>query len=135
MKKAKRLIETIILVIIILIAVLLLGFELFGEHIVKVGIETAGTKALSVGVDIDDLDLSIYSGKVGLEGLRVNNPAGYENEYLLEMNEGKVKTSMKSLLSDTVEIESILLDGIALTVEQKGLLSNLNDMISSGTNS
>ncbi|MBN1796156.1 MAG: hypothetical protein JW804_05740 [Sedimentisphaerales bacterium] len=131
MKKAKRLIETIILVIIILIGVLLLGFELFGEHIVKVGIETAGTKALSVGVNIDDLDLSIYSGKVGLEGLRVDNPVGYENKYLLELNEGRVKTSMKSLLSDTVEIESILLDGIILTVEQKGLSSNLNDILKS----
>jgi len=131
MEKAKKLIKTIVLVVILLIAVLLLGFELFGEHIVKAGIETAGTKTLNVGVNIDDLDLAIYSGKVGLKGLRVNNPVGYENKYLLELAEGRVKTSMKSLLSDTVEIESILLDGIALTVEQKGLSSNLNDVLKS----
>lgn len=131
MKKAKKVLETIILVVIITIAVLLLAFELFGEHAVKVGIETAGTKALDVGVNIDDLDLSIYTGKVGLEGLRVDNPVGYENKYLLELADAKVKANIKSLLSDTVEIESIMLDGIALTVEQKGLSSNLNDILKS----
>lgn len=131
MKSVKKLIETIILVVIILVALFLLGFELFGEHIIKTGIEAAGTKALKVGVAIDDLDLSIYKGQVKLRGLAVDNPAGYEQKYLLKLGTGEVKTRMKSLMSDTVQIESILLDEISLSIEQKGLSNNLQDILKS----
>jgi hypothetical protein len=131
MKSVKKLIETIILVVIILVALLLLGFELFGEHIIKTGIEAAGTKALKVGVTIDDLDLSIYKGQVRMRGLAVDNPAGYEQKYLLKLGTGEVKTRMKSLMSDTVQIESILLDEISLSIEQKGLSNNLQDILKS----
>ena len=131
MKSVKKLIETIILVVIILVALLLLGFELFGEHIIKTGIEAAGTKALKVGVTIDDLDLSIYKGQVRMRGLAVDNPAGYEQKHLLKLGTGEVKTRMKSLMSDTVQIESILLDEISLSIEQKGLSNNLQDILKS----
>jgi hypothetical protein len=131
MKSVKKLIETIILVVIILVALLLLGFELFGEHIIKTGIEAAGTKALKVGVAIDDLDLSIYKGQVRIRGLAVDNPAGYEQKYLLKLGTGEVKTRMTSLMSDTVQIESILLDEISLSIEQKGLSNNLQDILKS----
>jgi hypothetical protein len=131
MKSVKKLIETIILVVIILVALLLLGFELFGEHIIKTGIEAAGTKALKVGVTIDNLDLSIYKGQVRIRGLAVDNPAGYEQKYLLKLGTGEVKTRMTSLMSDTVQIESILLDEISLSIEQKGLSNNLQDILKS----
>lgn len=131
MKSVKNLIKTIVLVIIIVVALLLLGFELFGESLIKTGIETAGTKALKVGVAIDDLDLSIYKGSVELKGLAIDNPAGYEQKHLLELGRGKVKTRMKSLMSDTVEIDSILLDGITVAIEQKGLDNNLQTVLKS----
>jgi len=131
MKSVKKLIETVILVIIIVVALLLLGFEFFGESLIKTGIETAGTKALKVGVSIDKLNLSVFKGRVEIEGLAVDNPAGYEQKYLLEMNKGEVVTRLKSLMSDTVEIDSILLDGITIAVEQKGLDNNLKVVLNS----
>jgi len=131
MKPVKKVIETVVLVIVIVVALLLLGFELFGEHIIKGGIETAGKKALGVGVAIDDLDLSLYKGRVSLKGLAVDNPAGYEQKYLLQMGKGQVQTHLKSLMSDKVEIESILLDDIKLAIEQKGLDNNLKVVLDS----
>jgi hypothetical protein len=131
MKSVKKLIETVILVIIIVVVLLLLGFELFGESLIKTGIEKAGTKALRVGVAIDKLDLSIFKGRVEIDGLEVDNPAGYEQKYLLEMGKGEVVTRLKSLMSDTVEIDSILLDGITIAIEQKGLDNNLKDILNS----
>ena len=131
MKSVKKLIETIILVIIIVVILLLLGFQFFGESLIKTGIETAGTKALKVGVAIDKLDLSIFQGRVEIDGLEVDNPAGYEQKYLLEMNKGQVVTRLKSLMSDTVEIDSILLDGTTIAIEQKGLDNNLKDILDS----
>lgn len=131
MKSVKKLIETIILIIIIVVALLLLGFEFFGESLIKTGIEAAGTKALRVGVAIDDLDLAIFKGQVEIKGLVVDNPAGYEQKHLLELGRGEVKTRLKSLMSDTVEIESILLDGTTVAIEQKGLDNNLKVVLDS----
>lgn len=129
MKPVRRLIETTIFAVLIIIVLLLVVFSLFGEHVIKVGIETAGTKALSVGVNIEDLDLSVFKGAVAIKGLEVRNPAGYEHENLMKLNEGRVKTSLKSLMSDTVEIESINFDGIDLFMEQKGMTNNLQDIL------
>lgn len=129
MAKKKKKLETTIIVVIILIAILLLAFEMFGEGIIKSGVEKAGEKALKVKVEVDDLDLAIYSGKVKIEGLNIKNPEGYENKSLLELGSGKVETSMKSLFSDPVEIASIVLDEITLTIEQKGLTNNLQEVL------
>jgi hypothetical protein len=131
MKPVKKLIETIVLVVLIIVVLLLIVFSLFGEHVIKVAIETAGTKALNVGVNIDDLNLSVFRGSVGIKGLVIGNPPGYEHKNLMELNEGRVKTSLKSLMSDTVEIESINFDGINLFMEQKGLTNNLQDILKS----
>jgi len=131
MKSVKKLIETVILVIIVVVALLLLGFELFGEHLIKTGIEVAGTKALGVGVDIGSLDLSVLKGRVAIRGLDVKNPVGYEQKYLLQMGKGEVQTHLKSLMSDPVEIDSILLDDITLAIEQKGLDNNLKVVLDS----
>ena len=57
---------------------------------------------------------------VTIDGLQVANPPGYKNEYLLELNKGKVAVSLGSLLSDTIHIKEINLDGTKLAIEQKG---------------
>jgi hypothetical protein len=131
MKSARKLIETIILVIIVVVAVLLLAFDLFGGSIIKSGIEVAGTKALGVGVDVGSLSLSIFRGRVAIKGLDVENPAGYEQKYLLQMGKGEVQTSLSSLLGNRIEINSIVLDGITLAIEQKGMDNNLKVVLDS----
>lgn len=128
----KVLIYRIVGVVIILIAVLLVIIGIFGGRAVKMGIETAGSKTLNVGVSVDDVDLSIFGGKIGMEGLVIDNPEGYKNEKFLQLRDGRVKVSIGSLLSDTVKIKEIKLDGIQLTLEQKGVTSNnLKDILNS----
>ncbi|MFA7485726.1 MAG: hypothetical protein WCZ89_06860, partial [Phycisphaerae bacterium] len=74
MKSVKKLIETVVLVILIVLVVALIVFSLFGERLIKSGIETAGTKTLSVGVNIGALDLSVFRGIVGMKNLVIANP-------------------------------------------------------------
>lgn len=115
-----------ICVLVILIAV----FYLFGQRILKVGIETAASRALKVGVSIEDLSVSILRGKVAIKNVIVKNPGGYTYDNLLELGSGAVTADIGSLLSDTVRIKAIKLDGVNLVIEQKGLSSNLRDVIS-----
>jgi hypothetical protein len=128
MKKAKIL-KVVGLVILILIVSIVLIVKMFGNTLIKSGIETAATQTLQVGVTIDDLDFSILGGKVEFEGLVVDNPPGYEHETLLNVGKARVAVSIGSLMKDTINIREIMFDGIEVTLEQKGLTNNIGDIL------
>ncbi len=111
--------------------VILVG--VFGDRALKLGIETAATKALNVGVSIEDVSLSILGGSVELENLVINNPPGYQHEHLLEIGSAKVDVDIRSLMSDTVNIKSIMFDEVSLVIEQKDLIrtNNLQEILKS----
>ena len=114
--------------LLIVAAVVLLAW-MMGENLVKVGVENAATKALGVDVGIDDIDISIFKGQLGIQGLEVRNPSGYELKNLLELNKGDIQVTLKSLMQDTVKIDHFRLDGINLVLEQKGMTSNLQEIL------
>jgi len=129
MKNPIKLVRNLLALIIILIVLVVVLIHLFGNRALKAGIESAATKTLDVGVTIDDVDLSIISGKVGFQNLAVSNPPGYQHEKLLELADARIAVQIRSLLSDMVNVRQIKLDGLNVVVEQKGLSNNLNDVI------
>ena len=136
MKKMQKTLISILVAVLVLVITVAVLIGLFAESALKVGIETGATKTLNVGTTLQGVDLSIMQGKLGLRELVIDNPPGYQNKTLLELNDGRVQVDIKSLLSDTVNIKDITLDGITLTIEQRGVSSNnLQDVmkgISSG---
>jgi len=131
MKAASKIISIIVLCIIVLVLVLCGVFYLSGEHLLKAGIETAGTKALGVEVEVGDVQLSIRKGMIGIRDLVVKNPPGYAHKELLVLGHGVIIADVKSLLSDVVHIKELKLENMNLTIEQKVLSNNLQDVISS----
>jgi len=130
MKILRRLFVTIPLIIVILLVGAVVLVRLFGDRAVKLGIEKGGSAALPVAVKVGDADLSILGGKLALHDLKVENPQGYKNENLLELETGSVGVNIRSLLSDTVKIDHITLDGAVVVLEQKDLLrNNIKDII------
>ncbi len=115
-------------ILLIIVAVVLLAW-MMGEKAVKVGVENAATKTLGVDVGIDDIDINIFKGQLGIQGLEVRNPSGYELKNLLELNKGNIQVTLKSLMGDTVKIDQLKLDGINLVLEQKGLTNNLQEIL------
>ena len=131
MKAASKIISIIVLCIIVLVLVLCGVFYLSGEHLLKAGIETAGTKALGVAVEVGDVQLSIRKGMIGIRDLVVKNPPGYAHKELLVLGHGVIIADVKSLLSDVVRIRELKLENVNLTIEQKALSNNLQDVIGS----
>ena len=130
MKKPLKILCIILLVIVILIAIASVAVRLFADSALGVAIESAGTKALNVGVSVDKVDLSVLRGRLGLQNLVINNPAGYQHDTLLELAQGQVTVESRSLLSDVVNIKDISLDGVNVVLEQRGISSNnLQDII------
>ena len=130
MKKRLKALRVIVLAILILIILAVVAVNLFAEHAVRVGIQTAATKTLNVGVSVSNVDLSIIGGKLALQNLLISNPPGYQHDKLLELKNAKIEVDVKSLLSDVVNIKEIKLDGVNVVLEQRGVSgSNLQDII------
>lgn len=130
-KKKKSIIRPILLTIIILLLVFSLTLEFFGGKAIRLGVETAGSKTLKVKVTVEDIKLSPLAGSLSIQNLVVANPEGYQNPTLLELGSVKVNLQTTSLLSKIVNIEEIKLDGMVLTIEQKGTTNNLKQILDS----
>jgi hypothetical protein len=124
MKKSFRILRIVLAVVVVLIIAAVVLVHLFADRAVKMGIQTGGSKALNVGVSVDDVDLSILAGKIGFKNLVIDNPPGYEHEKLLVLNDARIQVDIGSLLGDTVNIKEIRMDGVDLVLEQKGISSN-----------
>jgi len=132
MKKPLKVLSIILLVIVVLVVIAVAAVGLFADKALKAGIETAATKALNVGVSVDGVDLSIMGGKLALQNLMVDNPPGYQHPRLLELKEAQVEVYIRSLLSETVRIKDIKLDGAEVVLEQRGVSgNNIQDIMKS----
>jgi hypothetical protein len=125
MKAVKKILTYLAAAIVILIVVL----YLLSGYLLKIGVEKGGSMVLGVPVKVGGVHLSVLRGMVTIDGLKVANPPGYKNEYLLELGHGKVAVSIPSLLKDTIHVKEIKLDGIKIAIEQKGLASNVKDLL------
>jgi hypothetical protein len=131
MKAKSKSTGVIVLCVIILILVLWWIFYLLGEYLVKVHIERAGAKTLGVAVEVGDLDFSIRKGTIRIRNLVVKNPPGYVHNELFVLGQAMASADVRTLLSDVVHIKELKLENMNLTIEQKGLSNNLQDVINS----
>lgn len=127
--KVRKIIGTILVVLLLLVLVVVLAVNIFGNRALKLAVQTGASKALGVGVQVQDITLAVFAGKLNINGLQIDNPKDYANPHLLTLGNAFVAVNVKSLLTDTVEIERIQLDNIALTIEQKGLTNNLQEIL------
>ena len=129
MKIARKIVGLLITGLVVLIVLAAVLINVFGDRALKIGIEKGAQHALKVGVQLDGAGLSILAGKLHLKNLVIDNPEGYQHPHLLTLGHASMAVNIGSLLSDTVDMEKIQLDDIRLTLEQKGLTSNLQDVL------
>ncbi len=130
MKKIKRVVVSLIVVLLIVAVGAVVLVHLAGGRALKYGIETVGGNTLKVKVTVADVSLSILGGQLKLKGLVIANPPGYEYANLLELESGQIDMNMKSLLGKKVIIRRLNLDGISLVIEQRDIRgNNLQDIL------
>jgi len=128
MKKKSKFFRILGLLLLLLIA-LVVAVIFYADHIIVIGVETAGTSALDSPTTLDKAKLSILGGSLTLNGLTVANPQGYQTDNLVHLGECSAAVDLKSLTTDTIKVKQILLKDMVLTIEQKGLTSNLKDIL------
>ncbi len=129
LKRLHRMGISIVLFLLMAILVVVFLLHLFGNRALKLAVETAGTKTLNVGVTVEDVSFSILNGTFRLKNLVIRNPSGFQTPSLIEMDLLEVKADMASFLRPTVNLKTIQLDALGLTVEQKGLSNNLQEVL------
>ena len=66
--------------------------------------------------------------RASLDQLIIKNPEGYETAYAFSLPNIRVRVNRNSVLTDTIVIEEVLIDGPAITFEGSLLGSNLGDI-------
>jgi len=129
MRKLLKSLKALVVVVVVVAIAAIVAVKLFAGGAVRMAVETAGTKALSVGVELDGAGLSLLGSSVSLRDLTVANPAGYQHNTLLKLSRGDIEVQTRSLLTHEVLIRDMQLDGMDLVLEQRGLGNNLQDII------
>lgn len=100
---------------IILITLIVGGIYFFAEfkadEIAKNIIESEATKAAEREVKIDNLKIDFLKEQVTLKNITIKNNDGFPGD-LLKIKDVKIITNLKSVISDTVEIKLVDLNGI-----------------------
>jgi uncharacterized protein involved in outer membrane biogenesis len=104
------------------IALVIAWFSL--GNIMQWGIEQNASSALGVPTHIGKLNLNLAGGTVGIEALTIDNPNGFSTPYLIKVSSFGVKLKPMSLIGETIEVQTVELDGLEINVEQK--LANNN---------
>lgn len=129
--KPVKIISTILIILLCIIIIAVIAIGVFGDKAVKVAVETGASSVLKDGVTLEKASLGILAGKLTLKDLIVKNPPDYNHPNLITMGTTHVDVDIKSLLGDTVNIETMKLDSIDLFIEQKGLTNNLQEILDS----
>jgi len=112
------------LIVLAVLIVLLIATGYFWLDAAAAGaIRRFGTAATGTKVELQDFSTALIRGRVSLDHLAVANPSGYAHPTALEFSSLTVKLDSGSLFGDTVIIEEIAVDGLAVDFEAKASLN------------
>lgn len=121
------------LIAIVLLLVLLVGAVVYYlDSLVQSGIEVAGSRVLGTPVVVDSVSLLPLTGSGSIAGLTIANPEGFTAPYAFQLGEVSLALNVRSVMSDLVEIDSVIIDSPTITYENtlrsdniRALLANL----------
>lgn len=84
---------------------------------VKAAVETLGPRVAGVPMTLRSFTASPFTGGVRLRGLVVGNPPGYKTASAMELGDIRVRVRLRSLFSDTIVVEHVIVRKAAATYE------------------
>lgn len=112
-----------VIVAIVIIAFLVLSLTLDG--IVKSAIEDTGSELLQTEVRVDDVSISLFDSKGYIDGIMIENPEGFSDSAAVKLQAINIKLNLPSLLSDTIVVDSLIVQQPEVYMEQTVKGNNL----------
>jgi hypothetical protein len=99
------------------------------DAIVVSGVNTYGPKLTQTKVELASAQLSPLSGSGTLKGLSVGNPTGWSNGRAFYLGQVHLDVEPRSVLSDTIVVNEILIDRPEFNYETNIVASNIKDLV------
>ncbi len=111
-------IKKLILTVLVLVVVGLTVGYLYRNSLIETAIEESGDYVLGVPTDLGSANLNLTGGSLGLSDYSISNPEGFEGEHFLYLRKGLLDVNSGSILEDEVVVDSLVLEGFRLSLEQ-----------------
>lgn len=127
LRRLLKLILWLLLVMILLIVLLLV----FLNPIAKFAVNRVAPKVLGIGMSVDSINISLFSGRVGLSGFKIDNPPdrGYQTDHAIYLGTVVVDVDLRTVTSKKIVVEELELRDIDVSYEGDIISSNLQDLI------
>jgi len=119
-KKILLVVAALVLLVVIGGVVLVLNLD----RVVKVGVEKGGSLILGVPTELDSASVSLFGGSVGLDGLTLGSPEGFDAPEMFRLGHAHVSVDLGSLRSEEMVVHEVVIDEAEFTLEFSGTKTN-----------
>ncbi|MFW6066332.1 MAG: hypothetical protein ACOC9S_05880, partial [Planctomycetota bacterium] len=127
--KSGKLLRRILIALAAVVVILLVVAWLLINPLAKAGVERGAGYALDVDTRMDRMDVKLFRGQAVMDGLQSANPEGFDSPHFYRSGQFDIKLRGGTVLSDPMELEHFVLNGLDLNVEQKLTGSNVSKIL------
>ncbi len=110
----KKIVLSLIFLVVVAVAVVYVARNV----LVARAVEAGSTYALGVETNLGSASLELGGGSLELSDLTVHNPEGFTADGFLSLRRGIMTVDVGSVLDNEVKVDSFVIDGITLNLEQ-----------------
>ncbi len=124
--------HTILIVSLVLfIAIGVVFYRTFSslDQIIQAAVEKYGPEITQSKVSLERVSLDLANGKAALHDLYIGNPAGFNTEYFVKLDEVSLTLDLDSITSDPIIVKEVLVQGPAIIYELASGGSNLDKLL------
>lgn len=125
----KKLVKIMLILFVVCIVAAFLFFTMLIDKTVKHGVELVGPQIVGVPVALEDVDISVFTGSGEITNLVIGNPDGFDTEFLVKVDRAHLDVDLKTLLSDKIIIEEIIVEGPEFAYEMSLKGSNISKFL------
>jgi len=102
----KKFFSTLVLIVIVVLAVLLIGKNVIAKGAIEGGVKMA----TGLSLQMKSLDINLMNTFIGIEGLRLQNPAGFEEKNMVDLPEIYVDYDLPAILKNDIHLPEVRLN-------------------------
>ncbi len=121
--------KKIFAILVFLLAMAFLAFYLGRNIIVERSVEAGGDYALGVETSLASAEVGLTHGWCELNKYKIDNPEGFEQDEFLTINKFVFDIETGSIFDDAIVIDSFIVDGLVLNLEQIDANGNYNQIL------
>jgi hypothetical protein len=126
MKALKKIFLWLIILVVVAVIASVILVSFFLGDIVKAGIERIGPSVTGVSVNVEKVNISLFTGSAGVTGFVLGNPPGFTSPQAISLGEASLGISPFSVFSDKIVIHSFRVISPDITIEGNLLNGNNN---------